>query len=246
MDLRLARYRPFHSLSEKRFIFYCLFFSAFLCFLLADVYGAESTCYGTTSKGRLEHGVQLPGEGENFVAYSSFAIIIGRTYVHTKVRDIIVDAYEALEKGMPEKVFKYGETGLKEGRRFRPHKTHQNGLSVDFIVPVMDRNGRSVHLPTNVFNKFGYSVEFDETGKYGDFRIDFEALAGHIYALHNAAQEHGVRIKRIIFDPKLQPSLFKTEYGPYVKDNIKFSRKRSWVRHDEHYHVDFDIQCKPM
>lgn len=25
---------------------------------------------------------------------------------------------------------------------------------------------------------------------------------------------------------------------------VKISKKRSWVRHDEHYHVDFDILCK--
>ncbi|MDH5765520.1 MAG: replication initiation protein, partial [Gammaproteobacteria bacterium] len=28
------------------------------------------------------------------------------------------------------------------------------------------------------------------------------------------------------------------------KKNIQFSTKRSWVRHDEHYHVDFSIPCK--
>ena len=30
----------------------------------------------------------------------------------------------------------------------------------------------------------------------------------------------------------------------YLKDNIQFSKRRSWVRHDEHYHVDFAIPCK--
>jgi len=26
---------------------------------------------------------------------------------------------------------------------------------------------------------------------------------------------------------------------------VRFSTRRSWVRHDEHYHVDFDIPCEP-
>ena len=49
---------------------------------------------------------------------------------------------------------------------------------------------------------------------------------------------------RVIFDPKLQPKLFKTKYGDYLKANVQFSKKRSWLRHDEHYHVDFSVPCK--
>jgi penicillin-insensitive murein endopeptidase len=194
----------------------------------------------------LEHGVRLPGRGKNYVSYSYIAGSIGRTYAHSTVRDIIIDAYVSLEKKMPEKVFKYGETGFKEGGRFKPHKTHQNGLSVDFIVPVLDGNGRSVHLPTNVFNKFGYSIEFDRAGTYGHYRIDFEALAAHIYALQKSARRHGVKIKRVIFDPALQPLLFRARDGSYLKENVKFSKTKSWVRHDEHYHIDFDIPCQPL
>jgi len=40
--------------------------------------------------------------------------------------------------------------------------------------------------------------------------------------------------------------LLKTSYGPYLKKHIQFSKKRSWLRHDEHYHVDFDIPCKEL
>ncbi len=206
----------------------------------------ESICYGTTSKGRLEGGVQLPGEGTNFVSYSGTAELLGRTYVHSKVRDIVVDAYRRLETEQPGKVFKYAETGFQEGGRFRPHKTHQNGLSVDFMVPVTDGSGASVHLSTHYFNKLGYSIEFDEKGRYDGYTIDYEAMAAHIVSLHKAAKKQGADLWRVIFDPKLQPYLFNTRYGAYLRENIRFSRNRSWVRHDEHYHVDFVVACKPL
>jgi len=206
----------------------------------------ESTCYGTTSKGRLENGIELPSSGPNYVAYSTIARLAGRTYVHTQVADILVNAYKSLEVKQPNKVFKYAETGFEEGGQFKPHKTHRNGLSVDFMTPVMDKSGQSVHLPTHPLNKFGYNIEFDNKGQYEEYSIDYIALAAHIVALHKEAVAQDVDLWRVIFDPKLQPELFKTPYGAYLKKNIQFSKKRSWVRHDEHYHVDFDILCKEL
>jgi penicillin-insensitive murein endopeptidase len=214
-------------------------------FLSTSVFAGESVCFGTTSKGRLEGAVQLPSEGDNYTSYSTTAELLGRTYVHSKVRDIIVDSYRALETEMPDKVFKYAETGLEEGGRFKPHKTHQNGLSVDFMVPVVNEEGNSVHLPSHYFNKLGYNIEFDANSKYDEYAIDYRAMAAHIVALHKAAKSQGADIWRVIFDPQLQRNLFQTAYGPYLRRNIRFSQKRSWVRHDEHYHVDFKVKCEP-
>lgn len=206
----------------------------------------QSTCYGTTAHGRLENGIKLPAEGPNFVAYSKLAGLLGRTYMHSTARDIVLDAYRSLKKTHPHKFFKYAETGFEEGGRFKPHKTHQNGLSIDFMVPVLDKHGRSVVLPTNPLNKYGYNIEFDTKGNFENYRIDYEAMAAHIIALHKAAKKNHAKIWRVIFDPKLQPQLFKTSQGQYLKQHITFSKKRSWVRHDEHYHVDFVVPCMKM
>ena len=203
-----------------------------------------STCFGTTSKGHLKNGVQLPSKGANFVGYSAIAKFAGRTYVHSKVRDIIVSAYKYLEKEQPDKVYKYAEIGFKEGGKFKPHKTHRNGLSVDFMTPVTDKSGKSVHLPTNLLNKFGYDIEFDENNRYAEMNIDYEAIAAHIVALHKQSKIQGYDLWRVIFAPELQPKLYQTKYAGYLKANILFSKKRSWIRHDEHYHVDFDIPCR--
>ncbi|VAW33866.1 conserved hypothetical protein [hydrothermal vent metagenome] len=220
------------------------YFSILSLLLNSSAIADESVCYGTTSKGRLEGGVQLPSEGNNFVSYSKTAEIVGRTYVHSKVKEIMLASYQQLETEAPGKVFKYAETGFKEGGQFKPHKTHRNGLSVDFMVPVIKANGDSDHLPTHYFNKLGYSIEFDSAGKYDKYEIDYEALAAHIVSLHKMAIEKGVDLWRVIFDPKLQPYLMRTKYGEYLNKHIQFSKKRSWVRHDEHYHVDFEVPCQ--
>ena len=204
----------------------------------------ESVCYGSTKQGRIEHAVELPVSGNNFISYSALAAALGRTYVHSTVRDIIISAYKKLETGLPGRQFKYAETGFKQGGKFSPHKTHQNGLSVDFMVPVLNKKNESVHLPTNVFNRYGYDIEFDKKGHYENMRIDYEALAAHIVYLDKEARAQKVKLWRVIFDPKLQSFLLATKYGAYIKKNITLSNKPSWVRHDEHYHVDFDISCK--
>lgn len=206
----------------------------------------SSTCYGTAVNGFLKNGIALPEKGENFESYSSLGVLVGRTYVHSTVKEIVVAAYEDLAKKFPDTRFMYGETGWEEGGKFAPHKTHRNGTSVDFMVPVLDRNGKSVQLPASVFNKFGYSIEFDKNGKYEELTIDFESLAAHIYFLNEAARRHKAGIQRVIFDPRLQPKLFQTEYGKKLKGKLKFNTKQAWVRHDEHIHVDFAIPCNKM
>ena len=206
-------------------------------------YAVDSTCYGTTSNGSLKHGVQLPWNGKNYTNYSRVAILAGRTYVHSEVKKIVTMAYHSLESSHPDKVYKYAETGKKNGGLFKPHKTHQNGLSVDFMTPMLNKKGESVHLPTNALNRLGYDIELDSKNEYNGLSVDYEAMAAHIAALHRQAKANGHDLWRVILAPELQPFLFKTEFGEYLRANVQFSKKRSWVRHDEHYHVDFRVPC---
>lgn len=205
---------------------------------------AESTCYGTVAKGRLENGVKLPENGKNFSTYSSAGAMLGRTYVHSKVAEIILVAYTALQESAPDKVFVYGETGWAGGGRIRPHRTHQNGLSVDFMVPVVDTKGKSVPLPTSLTNKYGYDIDFDVNAHYKGLTIDFEALAEHLYQLDLASKAKDNGIAFVIFDPPYLPRLFATQRGEYLKEHLKFMAGKAWVRHDEHYHVDFSLPCR--
>lgn len=214
--------------------------------LLMPMSTQASQCYGTTAAGSLEGGVELPAEGPNFENYSGIARTLGRNYVHSEVAKIIAEAYGSLEKTRPQTRYKYGETGFEDGGRFKPHKTHQNGLSVDFFVPVVNVEGESVLFSTGTLNRFGYDVEFDEQGRLDELQIDFEAMADHLVALHKATIANGRKLWRVIFDPQLQPMLMATAQGDYLRQHLTFSTRPSWVRHDEHYHVDFDIPCLPL
>lgn len=205
---------------------------------------AQSQCYGTVSNGRIEGSVKLPLSGTNFAAYSTLAATAGRTHVHSKVAAILEATYKALAAARPNTRYVYGETGWPSGGRFRPHRTHQNGLSVDFFVPVTDGNGQSVPLPTNLTDRLGYDVEFNQEARFGEYTIDFEALAEHLYQLDVAAKSAGSGLALVIFDAQYLPRLFATKRGAYLKDKLPFMKGKPWVRHDEHYHVDFAVPCK--
>jgi penicillin-insensitive murein endopeptidase len=198
-------------------------------------YGLASESVGTPAQGRLVDGEQLPYRGPNFRAYSRLGHLLQRTYVHAKVKQTLLDAYAELEKTMPGRTFIYGETGWPRGGRFRPHRTHQNGLSVDFMVPIL-RKGAPASLACTVFNKWCYAIEFDSAGRAGQDEIDFDAMAAHLLALQTAAGRHGLKIQKVIFDAPLQMPLLRTRHGRSLR--MPFLGY-AWVRHDEHYHVDF-------
>lgn len=223
-----------------------LAFALLACAWLLTAAAVESQCHGTVSNGRIEGSVRLPISGENFSSYSTLASAAGRTHVHTRVAQIMERSYQALARSHPEVVFVYGETGWAEGGRFKPHRTHQNGLSVDFFVPVRDASGKSVPLPTKLSERLGYDLEFDAQARHGEYTIDFEALAEHLYQLDVAARALGSGLALVIFDTRYLPRLFATPRGPYLEQHLPFMKGKPWVRHDEHYHVDFAVACRPM
>jgi len=199
-----------------------------------------SKSIGPANDGRLIRGKRLPSSGSNFRTYSRLGSTLGRTAVHSRVRDAMLDAYAELVERTPDVRYVYGETGWPRGGRFRPHRTHQNGLSVDFMVPVT-RNGEPTTLPKGPFNKFGYALEFDGDGRSGDLLIDFDSMAAHLNELDLAARKHGLRIELVVFAPDLQERLFESKPGSALQGRLRFNANPSWVRHDDHYHVDFGL-----
>lgn len=206
---------------------------------------ATSTCFGTPGHGRLQNGEQLPLSGKNFEAYSTLGAQLGRNWVHGAVAQLVVGVYGQLETSAPGIHYVYGETGRPQGGPMPPHRTHEAGISVDFMVPVRDTAGRSVPLPSNMANKFAYGLEFDDAGKSGVYTIDFEAMGEHLYRLAIAGEHAHVPIARVIFDPRLTAHLLNTRHGTALRA-LPFMRHKPWIRHDEHYHVDFSLPCRPL
>jgi len=147
-----------------------------------------------------------------------------------------------------EKKFVYAETGFKEGGKFKPHKTHQNGLSVDLMVPtvLLSDKTKSVPFEMNISNRFGYDIEFNNKGVNRTHQIDFEALGALIVEIYKVSNKYELGLWRVIFAPDLQPMLYKTKYGDFIKKHISIPTKKSWVRHDEHIHIDFEVPCEKL
>lgn len=202
---------------------------------------APSKSKGTRVDGSLLNGKRLPSSGPNFETYSRLLSAVGRTCVHEKVRAAVVGSYALVYEKAPELRFVYGETGWCRGGEFWPHRTHQNGLSVDFMVPV--RRGEAVDtIPSTIIDGWGYKTDFTAPGRYGEFEIDYEAMALHLLALDESARQNGLTIDRVIFAPDLQAELKKAKRGKKVLRTFDFNEDPVWVRHDDHYHVDFRLK----
>lgn len=230
---------------SRRSILLTLFLASGATFLPSKIlYGNTSECQGVSNKGSLTGGKALPWFGSNFRPYSYLGPLLQRTYVHEKVRDAISLAYETLAKENVEHTFVYGESGWPGGGSFKPHKSHQNGRSVDFMVPVRGSDGQVVTYPSYPWNKFGYALEFNSEGRLNDLRIDWDAIAQHLLALDDAAKKVGIGIRFVIFEPSYHRFFAATRSGEELLRNVKLHKEKVWIRHDEHYHVEFDVRCR--
>lgn len=218
-------------------------FAAYIAWLGIDSTRA-SVCRGTVAKGRLEDGRRLPYWGDNYRAYSLLGFMLGRTFVHSAVRDAMRDAYAELKKSNPELRFVYAETGWPWGGNFAPHKTHANGTSVDFHVPVRTPEGQVTEVPTSPFHLLGYGMRFDKSGKSGSYQLDFDAIGQHLLALDKATRARGISIRLVIFDTRLQPRLRATKSGALAMSRMTFNARQAWWPHEDHYHVDFNVPCR--
>lgn len=136
------------------------------------------------------------------------------------------------------------ECSESDGGKMWPHRTHQNGTSIDFGVPLI-KSGKPYHL-NHRFGIFHYLMAFDESGHYKlnkKVTIDFEAMGEHILTLEKQARKRGMYIKKVIFKINLKDDLFKTQSGKRIKQKgIYFAKvlpKTIDNVHDDHYHVDF-------
>ena len=205
----------------------------------------KSIAKGKVNNGELINGRRFPYKGENYKYFSPLSFTcFNRAWVHSKVIEATLAAYKTCDSTCPNTTFLLMECSKKHGGRMRPHRTHQNGTSIDFGTPML-RNGK----PYNFHHSFGvfhYAMKFDDNGISAinkNISIDFETMGKHILALDNAARKHGLYVKKVIFKIDLKDNLYQTKSGQEVKKRkIYFAKKLSKtidIVHDDHYHVDF-------
>lgn len=207
----------------------------------------ESESIGSVRDGKLQNAYLLPWSGPNFSYFSALSyFILNYGYVHSTVYNIILEAYETCETTRPRTDFRVMDCSRKRGGRMLIHWTHQNGLSADFMV-VKERSGKQAK-GLDRLGVLHYGLDFSETGKSlvaPKVSIDFETIATHILALDDAARNHNMRIRKIIFRVDLLDELYATPAGQEIleRDIFMVPRLPKMVNrvHDDHYHVDFEF-----
>ena len=96
---------------------------------------------GKVNNGSLINGRKFPYKGENYKYFSPLSYsLLNRAWVHAKVLDISLQSYKICEEKFPNRQFLLMECSEKKGGKMRPHRTHQNGTSIDFGTPLLKNN----------------------------------------------------------------------------------------------------------
>ena len=206
--------------------------------------GTPSVSKGLVSKGTLLNGKLVPYSGLNFQYFDDQSYLMGRGFVHSSVKKILIDSYTELRSVSPNHRFYIMETSHKNGGELKPHETHQNGLSVDFMMPLLKDGKEYIGLDT--IGSTHYFLNFDDKGKYSQdstIQINFNIVAEHILELDQKARENGMRIEKVIIKVELKDELYTCKYGEALKASgiyiVKSLTPSINQLHDEHYHIDF-------
>lgn len=212
----------------------------------AEKTSAPSISKGSVSKGSLVNGKLIPFSGNNFHYFDTISYINGRAFLNNKVLNTVLESYSELEREIPNREFCIMECSNEHGGKMNPHRTHQNGLSVDFMVPLI-RNDKP-YYKLDSLGRAHYLLEFIDDGTYdkdSTVRIDFELIAQHILVLNKSAKANGLKISKVIFKMELKDELYAGKYGQELKKSgIYITRNLTPIintLHDDHYHIDFEV-----
>lgn len=205
-----------------------------------------SVSKGTVSNGSLQNGKLIPYQGKNFAYFDSKSYLQGRGYLNNRVLDVILASYEELDTMHPGRKFFIMESANKNGGKLHPHRTHQNGLSVDLMMPKLKNGKPNYTLDTLGANH--YFLDFDEQGRFKKDKsivIDFQLIVDHLLILQDLAAQHQMKISKVIIHTDYKGEIYSCANSEELKEKgIYIVRKLSPLinsLHDDHYHVDFEL-----
>ncbi len=204
----------------------------------------ESASLGSVSNGSLKNGKLVPFYGSNYSYFDETSYLSGRAFLNGKVLTTVLNGYDELNIQKPGRSFKIMECSHEHGGKLWPHRTHQNGLSVDFMMPKIKDNNPYYGLDSIGTNH--YWLTFNNKGQYEkdtSITIDFELIAQHILILQKQAKKNNLKISKVIIKVELKDELFEGEIGQKLKESgiyiVKSLSPSVNSLHDEHYHIDF-------
>ena len=205
-----------------------------------------SKSIGTPGKGQLINGKLIPFKGSNYEYFDVNSYLSGRAFLHQKVKETLLNTYKKLDSIYPQRQFKIMECANKNGGALFPHKTHQNGLSVDFMMPLIQENKPYYKLDT--IRTTHYFITLNSKGQYNrdtSIAIDFNLVAKQILILGEKARLKGLKISKVIINTGFKDELFATVFGNQLRLSkiyiIKSLDNYTNYFHDDHFHIDFEI-----
>ena len=221
--------------------------SKFVAFVNANKENSTpSISLGTVSNGSLQNGKLIPFKGKNFYYFDTSSYINERAFVNDKLKKVIIATYKQLDTLFPSRNFVVMECSNKNGGKISPHKTHQNGLSIDFMIPLMKNNKAYYALDSLGANH--YLLNFENNGCYSQDKsisVDFNLLAKYISTIEKNARKQGLKISKVILKTEYKNHLFASTNGENLKKmNIYFAMSLTPLLnalHDDHFHVDFEL-----
>lgn len=101
-----------------------------------------------------------------------------RASLNGAVKNTLLEAYDSLFRPLPKRFFRIMECSNEEGGELFPHKTYQNGMSVDLMMPLVQDNQPYYELDD--LGADHYWLSFDDQGRYDNdtsVRFDFNLVA---------------------------------------------------------------------
>ncbi len=205
-----------------------------------------SMSVGTVGNGSLKHGKLMPYSGRNFLYFDRASYLAGRAFTHASTKSTILAVYDSLYRIMPERIFRFMECSNKEGGELFPHKTHQNGLSIDLMMPLIKND--SPYYDLDHIGAQHYALSFDDQGRLKDdlsVHIDFNLVALQILLIDYYSRRFGLMVHKVIIKIELKDELFSSSYGQVLKSRgIYIVQGLDPVindLHDDHFHLDFSF-----
>lgn len=205
----------------------------------------KSKSLGTVSNGSMQNGKLIPFYGANFTYFDQESYLGNRAFTSDAVKSIILETYISLSTLYPGRKFYLMELSNQKGGKIYPHRTHQNGLSVDFMMPKTKNGVADYSLDT--LGTEHYFLEFNDNGEYvkdTSIKVDFDIIAKHILLLHENANKLGYKISKVIIKIEYKDELFATPNGILLKNSGIYvvNNLTPLINsiHDDHYHVDFE------
>lgn len=207
----------------------------------------KSQSIGSVRNGSMKNGFIFPWSGENYRYFSPLSYyIMDNGYAHHKVHDAMLYAFKNLASTAPGIQWRLMETNGRNGGNMLIHRTHENGMSVDLMIP--KKNGDRQSRFWDRVGMWHYLLDFDDEGGFylnNNVKLDLENLAKAILAIDDGARQNGLRIRKILLRTRLLDEFYSTKSGKEVRRRKIYIPQRLpyWVDrvHDDHIHVDFEI-----